>query len=470
MALITDPDLLNQGTEVTINTSAKTITLNEAGALSADGVTLKALYSFLKEEWRADSALIKFDFPMTPITDEQMQIGVSSRNNGWVFGNDATRKLIRTGGWQEVSAAGAVNREYAGIVSLGSLESGTQPYYEVVTGTPVDFTYAGQVNEAVQVYGDASNGNLDYRSAFKIFAREQGDTYANANLADIGVSTMTYQVYRFPLATGSDIKITATDLEIDANTDFIADIAPYSGMSITYYSVAQSRQIGASNYDFGIIIDGNNATAEEIYEFVQWSLRIDGDIDAGSPGTVNGKTAAALLRFVGDTLYTQSATNPQGGGTGVFIDNYNTNDINRLVFTDNTPAERTFPYTATLTLNFSTTLQNDASAKYWVFFTNDDDGDNAGNDFNTSTAILVNDASASPMTGDVSSQATISHTFAYDTNVQRGAASAGIDAPITAVAIGLSGAQYVLATGTIQRSTANSVALVAPQERNYANA
>ena len=48
MALITDPDQLNQSTEITINTSAKTITLNVAGNLSNDGVTGQALYSFLK--------------------------------------------------------------------------------------------------------------------------------------------------------------------------------------------------------------------------------------------------------------------------------------------------------------------------------------------------------------------------------------------------------------------------------------
>ena len=46
MALIFDPDDLNQGTEVTFNTGAKTIALNLAGNLSTDGVTMKALYSF----------------------------------------------------------------------------------------------------------------------------------------------------------------------------------------------------------------------------------------------------------------------------------------------------------------------------------------------------------------------------------------------------------------------------------------
>ena len=58
MAFINDPDQLNQGTEVTIDTGARTIALNAAGNLNdpgsqaADnGATLQALYSFLNLSW-----------------------------------------------------------------------------------------------------------------------------------------------------------------------------------------------------------------------------------------------------------------------------------------------------------------------------------------------------------------------------------------------------------------------------------
>ena len=73
MALITDPDDLNQNTEITIDTSAKTITLAVAGNLSNDGVYGQALYSFLKEEWKNDSSLIPYPFPMVSITPEQFE-------------------------------------------------------------------------------------------------------------------------------------------------------------------------------------------------------------------------------------------------------------------------------------------------------------------------------------------------------------------------------------------------------------
>jgi len=541
MALITDPDLLNQGVEVTITPGSLTIALAEAGNLSEDGATLKAIYSFLKEEWRNDPSLIRYDFPMTPITDEQMQIGVSSRNNGWNWANTTTRQLIRTGGWQEVNGSGTVTAEYAGVISLGTLNAGTQVYYQQVNaGSTTDFILEGVVNQAVQVYN--STGPVDTRSYLKLFAREQGDTYASSQLSDIGVTTMTYQVYRFPLATGDDIKITTADVDIDANSDGTADVAPYDGMSITFHDSAQSRTIGTTSYNFGVIINGNNGTAEQIYEFVQWSLRQTVDIDADS-STLAGRIAPELLRFVGDTLETLFVTNPDAGGGGVFIDNFQTSDINRLVFRDNTNTTRTFPFTANLSINFSTTLQSDSAAIYRVFFTNDDAGDNAGNDFGTAGAIIprsnldyetTNRARTSNiatlttstthglsigdvveiegvtgseyngvfvvlsvpttttftytstaadegstadtggtvyrlMGGLVDGESSIQYGYDYDTNDQRGAASAEEIAPITVVAIGLGNAQYVLATGNIERSNANIVTLTAPTERNYAN-
>lgn len=541
MALITDPDLLNQGTEVTISTGAKTVDLAVAGNLSTDGVTLKALYSFLKEEWKNDATLIKYDFPMTPITDEQMQIGVSSRNNGWNWSDTTTRELIRTGGWQEVNSSGTVTAEYAGIVTLGSLESGTQVYHQTVSGgSTTNFVLTGVVNQAVQVYN--STGPVDTRSYMKLFAREQGDKYATSDLSAIGVTTMTYQVYRFPLATQADIKISVADVGIDANSDNTADVSPYSGMSITFHNSAQARTIGGVSRNFGIIIDGNGGTAEQIYEFVQWSLRRTTDIDADASSLI-GKIAPELLEFVGDTLKTKYAANPEAGGNGVYIDDFQTADINRLTFLDNTNTERTFPYTATVTLNFSTTLSGDSNAIYRVFFTNDDAGANAGNDFGTSGAIIPrssdsysttnrertsnvatittstshglavgdivevvsvggtgyngtvevatvptgttftyantgsNEGSTADtggtvyvcMGGRVSAAASVAFGYDYDTNVQRGSGSDGEDAPLTAVAIGLAGAQYVLATGTLTRSTANAISMVAPIERNYAN-
>lgn len=453
MALITDPDTIVSGAQyelagtpsgtkiLTIDFTGSKIYLTKTGALSDDGITLKCVYSSLKEIWKNDSTAIKFPFPMIPITDEQMEMV------NYTFGNTGTRELIRTGGWAEKTGA-TTNREYAGVVTLGSIGSGDQVYYrqESTDGAPTSIVLTGPVNQAVQIYGDATNGNFNYRSYLKLFVREQAKTYASASLTDIGVSTMTYQVYRFPLANGTDLKVTENDTTVDAY-----------GVTITWYAVAQQRLIGSTNRDFHVIIDGNQKTAEQIYMAVQSALRKATDIDAGA-GTKTGKITNDLLQFVGDTLKTKSDSTG-----GVYIDDFQTADTNRLVFVDDTGTERTFPYVASLTINFGSNLVADANAVYRVFFTT-----NPGGNYGTTNAIIVDNAAGTDIAGNVSGASSVQWSFDYDGNVQ-GGRTAGTDANITAVAIGLSTGQFVSATGTIQKSTSNSITLTAALERNYAN-
>lgn len=528
MALITDPDLLNQGTEVTFNTTLKTITLNQAGNLSTDGVTLKALYSFCKEEWKDDALLIPFPFPFTPITDESFEL-----IEGWDFADDASRYLIRTAGWAVVNTSGVTTSRWAGIIGLGFIEADDQLYFDQGAGI-TNFQLTGQVNQAVEVYsdpnGDGSTADgFDYRNTFAMYVREQGQAYDAVTIGDIGVTTMASIAYRFPLGTGDDLKITESDANIDSQ-------APYTGMSISYFGTAQARVIGGVSYDFGIIIDGNNGTAEQIYEFVQRQLRRSTDIDANTGGII-GQTADELLQFIGDNLETLNATNPSGGGTGVYIDNFQTADTNRISFRDNTEASVSFPFVAVTTVSFNGNLQSDADAIYRVFYTT-----NPAGNYGTANAVLVHanttvnatdisftapdlmdtagavdftvfsvgdfvhiegttggtndgyfeiatvsatqiefveqtistqasgpsiDVTETAM-GDVDAQASIQFDYDYDNNVQ-GGRTAAQDADITVVSIGLSTGQFVSATGTIARSTQNSVSLVAPLERNYEN-
>ena len=251
MALIVDPDLLAQGVEVTITPGSRTITLNLAGDLSADGITGLCLYSFLKEEWKTDAALIPYPFPMVAITPEQFEFV-----DGWKPANDSTRKLIRTAGWREISDAAVLNREYMGVVTLGNIDAtsktvGDKAYYAFASDTSrTEFTYAGPVDEAVQTYGDASNGNFDKRSqVFKVYIRQQGKTYDSTTSTDIGVSTLTYITYRFPLQEGTDLNISESDVNIAANT-------PYTQINVKYFDQAFSRDVDtATDRNFGIVVD-----------------------------------------------------------------------------------------------------------------------------------------------------------------------------------------------------------------------
>ncbi len=469
MAKITDPDLLTRSTtqgnvgsdgNIWIDVGTSTISMAVEGGLSTDGASIQAFYSYLKEEWKTDAALIKFPFPMVAITPEQFEFV-----DGWQPANQTTVDLFRDGGFAIKNGDGSSAEEYVGAITLGTIGGSDQVYFQqVADGASSDVVLTGAVNQCVKVFGDGGShgidnaGALDYRQYFKIFVREQAKLYSQSELGDIGVTTFTYQAYRFPLANADDLKITHIDTEIDANTDGTADTGKYADMSITYYASPQSRTIGASDYDFDVIIDadvaddGSLPTAEEIYEFVEWSLRQDSDIDAGA-GSVTGKTASSLLKFVGDTLVTSQ---------GVFIDDFSSTDINRLEFYDNTGTKRVFPFVAAGSINFNANLVDDSGAVYRMFYT-----DANGNNFGDTDAIIVQDNDDNDIAGNVTGSQ-VQFTFDYDGNVQGGRTSAQ-DAAVTVVAIGLDKAQYVKATSTIGRSNANSVSLVASLERNYSN-
>ena len=161
MALITDPSDLSS-TEVTITTATRLITLNVAGNLSADGVDMQAIYSYFKEQWKSDANLIPHPFPMVAIDADagKYELGTDGATyNGWRFSNTASRKLVRNAGWREYHADGTLLLELSGIKSLGDFEDAVNDnaYYQqgddpTDTGAPVDFTYAGPVNEAIPVY------------------------------------------------------------------------------------------------------------------------------------------------------------------------------------------------------------------------------------------------------------------------------------------------------------------------------
>jgi hypothetical protein len=221
MPKIIDPDLLNQGVEVTLNKVSRTITLNKSGNLSDDGVSLQCLYSFLKEEWRNDNTLIPLPFPILSITDEQFEI-----QNGWDFGDTTSKQLIRDGGWALRSTGNTINEMFMNLTTLGSFNNANsdRSYYLQVntsSGTPINTVYTGPVNQAIKIFGNTGFGNFDYRNFFKIFLRVQGKTYDSYDLLTLqNITQLTYKKYALPLSNSIDTKITIPDSTISGSTPY----------------------------------------------------------------------------------------------------------------------------------------------------------------------------------------------------------------------------------------------------------
>ena len=218
MAKITDPDNLNQNTEVIFLTGSRRIQLLPSGNLSTDGVTGQALYSFCKEEWKNDVTLIKFPFPLIAITEQKFDLV-----NQWGFYDQVTKNLIRDAGWAWKDPNNASYEEYMGFVSLGTVGTTNQIYYQQTgsfsasygsgtfgSGSFSNLVLTGSANQAIKILGNTQSGNFNYTNFFKCFVRTPAKTYDQSSLSAIGQTTVTYQVYSFPLQNATDLKIEKT--------------------------------------------------------------------------------------------------------------------------------------------------------------------------------------------------------------------------------------------------------------------
>jgi hypothetical protein len=463
MAKITSKALLAVGTEVTIDEPGRIITLNVAGDLIAkDGVTWQALYSFFVDLW-ATATYQDSPFPFYAIDalSGQFQVGTDGATfSGWKFSDtdsNATRNMLRDGGWSEWSAAGVKLQEFSGFVGLGSItpETTVQPYYHLAsTDAPTNFPFTDQFNVGVKVYGDATHGSFDKRTYAKCFVREYGKKFKSSILADTGASATGANKQNFLVSNEDDLKITGLLGSDQAAADTAMSGAPYSGITVAYNTVAVTRTIASVSRDFKIIIEGNGGTLEQIYAKIQYLLRQDTDINTGgTAGTKTGKIQDELLRFVGDTLVTSQS---------VYIDDVLPADSNRVQFYDDSNTLRENLYSSAGSMGFNSVLVG-AGSSYRLMFTAPP---GAGNDYGESGAITVNDASGTPITGTIST-GSIDFTYDYDGNVQ-GGFSGGTERPVTLIGIKPGTGKFAVATGTLTRSKAISLSLVAEQDRVYA--
>lgn len=463
MAKITSKAQLNVGTELTIDEPGRIITLNAAGNLVAkDGVTWQALYSKLVDLW-ATPTYQDSPFPVYAIDalSGQFQIGTDgSTFSGWKFSDtdsNATRNMLRDGGWSEYSAAGVLLQQYSGFIGLGSITpaSTVQPYYHLApTDAPINFPFTDQFNVGVQVFGDATHGSFDKRTYAKAFCREYGKKFKTSVLADTGSTATGANKQNFLISNEDDLKITGLLGAVQATGDAAMSGAPYSGITVAYYSVNQSRTIAGVSRNFKIIIKGNGGTLEQIYAKIQYLLRQNSDINTGgTAGTKIGKIQDELLKFVGDTLVTSQS---------VYIDDVLPADSNRVEFYDDSNTLRTNLYTAAGTMAFNSILVG-AGSSYRLMFSAPP---GAGNDYGESGAVTVNDSTGTPITGTISS-GSIAFTYDYDGNVQGGYAG-GTDRPVTLIAIRPGYGKFAVATGSLTRSKGISLSVVAEQDRVYA--
>ncbi len=335
--------------------------------------------------------------------------------------------------------------------------------------TDVDFSGL----DTITIVGGGTNG-FDYLNDTQgVVSVQAGDTLV--------ITGSTSNDGRYTVLT----RTSALVLVIETAETFVAnDTNDQAGIQLEIRQ-AFERTLGADDVAFNWKISGNGGTLNQVFEVIQSELRSDADIDQGA-GTFVPSGSLALVGFIGNINDLLMAfASPTGTGLNLIIDNIAADDINNSTFNDHGGTARNFPFTSSGSLVFNPNLTNDQNSKYWLFFTNDDAGDNLGRDYGTENAIIVEDAttptpnaiaafvnaSGGSTHGGVRSvdngTTSITFTYAFDTNVQRGSGSTGTTAPVTLVAIGAPVGQFVIATGNITAATGITISAVAALERNY---
>jgi hypothetical protein len=186
--------------DIIIDTTNRVIALKFTATnnLEFHGVTLKALYSAVKDAWQGDTGgpgssnrLIKFPFPFGPITDEQYELV-----DGWTFDKTntsdtgdgtllSTEELIRTGGWQVTDESDVLTEQWQSVISLGELGTAEQVYYErgykdgaglVTTHAPEDIRLTDATNQAVQLYAAlGSRTDVSFAATGNVITTTEGD-------------------------------------------------------------------------------------------------------------------------------------------------------------------------------------------------------------------------------------------------------------------------------------------------------
>lgn len=220
--------------------------------------------------------------------------------NGWTFSLDSIQYLT-SAALQDSTG----DNIWTNIQTLGTLAAGTTLYIKQNGAVAWTAPTTGHINMLLKT---KNNGTEIDSQNFTVYARKFQNEYSSFSTTGGAI------VAPCPLSTKAD-----SNLTIDETT-----IQGYTGLSITWGAVSKDAQDGLGSQPYSVVIDCNGKTLKEAYNWVQYQLLQNSDIDAGA-GTKLGNITDPLLTMAGSTVITQ---------TGVWIENFDGADANNVRYTD----------------------------------------------------------------------------------------------------------------------------------------
>ena len=361
------------------------------------GIKKEALYAFENQERRVDENLRKYD---RYFGGNFKFAGAYNLLNGRKY-NGTDRAKIRGSGWSELNTAGAIGRIYYGVVSLGNVESASQPYYQLSAGgAPVNFQKTGPVDEAIQVYGDitidATTTTFDTRTYMSMKVRTFGFNYDEKILADSGVAQM--DGYSSGFALGESVHLTSGDYAL-ADVYGGVQASPWTGMGLEELDVPQT-ETGFTTADGSftwVLSNSANGNLNQCVAFLDALAQTDDDINDHITNVVNGKRVGTWYTYSADgKIVTKVGTGVVG--EGLFIEGLVGTDKNRVIFYDDAGAQKVYPAYSNVSVSVGAAAVADTLSWFHAYFL---DGP-AANDYNTANAITVLNAQSAAVKGNVS--------------------------------------------------------------------
>jgi hypothetical protein len=445
-----------------------------------DGITMQAIYRRMLQDRENVTALQNYDRFASSVFQFagawRLVNGIKPDSTG-IVGLTDERQKIRSSGWQELAANGNLDRVYFGPFSLNGINAASRPYVLLaekpvtettrLAATPIDASRDGDYSEAVQVYGSTANGdtgagNFDFRETHEciLSVRDHGFTTSESTATASGAGTL--ENFALGFGVGNVASPTNTITEGDLNS-----ASPFTGMLYTRNASPVTRTgFNEADGDFTDQLSNSaGGTLVQIRARLDYLFRQDTDIDQNTNGLL-GKRMEPPYTVVDGIIVFRS---------GLFVP-VNTADQQSIRLTDDSGNEKTYPFLVQVDVTVSEAWATDANAWFRCMFL---DGASTA-DFNTATAVTVNDSSGTPVgqhigsatDGTVNDARVINQgggnyivrfVFDYDANNQAGL-TAGEDKSVVFLAEGNGGAAQGKASFTITRTATVIADASAPAE------
>jgi len=376
------------------------------------GIKFEAIYAFENQERADDEDLRKYD---------RWTSGTFKFGGAYNFENSrkpstaADRDIIRGSGWNEYATDGGTDRIYFGNKGLANIESGSQPYYQLeVGGAPSDFAKVGQIDEAVQVFGDDGNdpvdagaGDFDSTTYEAVSVRTYSFNYdRKETTTDLGITELGGYSTGFAVAESDHLTTELATMPLTAVYGGL-QVSPWTGMSLTQLDTPMtSGGFAQADGDFTwVLYNTVPGTLYECVAFLDALAQTDDDINDHVSLVTKGKRVG--------TWYTYNATGQILTRTwtptaGLYIQNVPIADQQLVAMTDDSGAVKTYPFTVSVEANIGQTANDDGNAWYHSFF---------ATAYNTSAAITIQDSEAAEVKGaasDADGEYKIIFGFDYD--------------------------------------------------------